>query len=460
MAENQSENPFFFTPPHQTRPKTNPPPFTHHNSFPITSPSLIHNSGAYNSHHHQQQQQHENGLSLSLSFAQQQHQQPVPLGPFTGYASVLNSSRFLRPAQLLLDELFGVNFDLPTAHFHGHASQSGPADEAILTPAEFAGLGDRMMMEFRWKDSRFMLMLDEVYRRYKLYCQQMQTAVASFEAVPGLGNAAPFIYYAIRLVSSHFTSLKNALLHQMRFLSRSSSSGCRSYSSDQHEHQHQEALQYQNHNNKPSTTFNLNFFLQSPPHPPLPSPPPPPPPVWRSQRGLPDHAVALLKSWLFEHFLHPYPTDSEKQILAQQTGLSRTQVSNWFINARVRVWKPMVEEIQLLDSVNKAAASSSSLSVQPPPAAGGSSSAAAANVGSKRSRNNQRQQRQVDVEDAGLVDCSSSDSVSLALGLPRTANSPVNNPSPWPFKVSTAANPSVEHHGFTGCGSSNRWYSQ
>ena len=32
-------------------------------------------------------------------------------------------------------------------------------------------------------------------------------------------------------------------------------------------------------------------------------------------------------------------------MLARQAGLSRGQVSNWFINARVRLWKPMVEEM-------------------------------------------------------------------------------------------------------------------
>ncbi|MBA0794842.1 hypothetical protein Gohar_019127, partial [Gossypium harknessii] len=71
---------------------------------------------------------------------------------------------------------------------------------------------------------------------------------------------------------------------------------------------------------------------------------------WRPQRGLPERAVAILRAWLFEHFLHPYPTDTDKHMLATQTGLSRNQVSNWFINARVRVWKPMVEEIHMLES--------------------------------------------------------------------------------------------------------------
>ena len=32
----------------------------------------------------------------------------VPLGPFTGYASVLKGSRFLKPAQMLLEEVCDV----------------------------------------------------------------------------------------------------------------------------------------------------------------------------------------------------------------------------------------------------------------------------------------------------------------------------------------------------------------
>ncbi|EES04785.1 homeobox protein ATH1 [Sorghum bicolor] len=66
---------------------------------------------------------------------------------------------------------------------------------------------------------------------------------------------------------------------------------------------------------------------------------------WRPQRGLPEKSVAVLKAWMFENFLHPYPKDHEKDVLAARSGLSRNQVSNWFINARVRLWKPMIEEM-------------------------------------------------------------------------------------------------------------------
>ncbi|PAN04812.1 hypothetical protein PAHAL_1G093300 [Panicum hallii] len=66
---------------------------------------------------------------------------------------------------------------------------------------------------------------------------------------------------------------------------------------------------------------------------------------WRPQRGLPEKSVAVLKAWMFENFLHPYPKDHEKDVLASRSGLTRNQVSNWFINARVRLWKPMIEEM-------------------------------------------------------------------------------------------------------------------
>ncbi|KAK4422233.1 Homeobox protein A [Sesamum alatum] len=66
---------------------------------------------------------------------------------------------------------------------------------------------------------------------------------------------------------------------------------------------------------------------------------------WRPQRGLPERSVSVLRAWMFQNFLHPYPKDAEKHLLALKSGLTRNQVSNWFINARVRLWKPMIEEM-------------------------------------------------------------------------------------------------------------------
>ncbi|CAK7325767.1 unnamed protein product [Dovyalis caffra] len=296
------------------------------------------------------------GLSLSLSF-QLDHQRynavsvssdylkqngemrssVVPFGPFTGYASILKSSRFLKPAQQILDDICGVI---------NHANTNFPLDGS----SEIETMGESIALlsdgvEHQRKNSKLISMLDErdqigVYlagtkssivdcTRYKLYYQQMQSVVASFETVAGLGNAAPYVCYAIKIVLKHFTSLKNALSDKIQFTGKTFDDS--NVTKEKNPRYGTAELGLGNQN----LTQNLNFIQH---------------PVWRSQRGLPDHAVAVLKKWLFEHFLHPYPTDSEKQALAQQTGLSRTQVSNWFINARVRLWKPMVEEVHMLES--------------------------------------------------------------------------------------------------------------
>ena len=52
-----------------------------------------------------------------------------------------------------------------------------------------------------------------------------------------------------------------------------------------------------------------------------------------------------LRDWLVAHFDHPYPEDSERDALAAASGLTRAQVGIWFINARVRIWRPTVLEL-------------------------------------------------------------------------------------------------------------------
>lgn len=64
----------------------------------------------------------------------------------------------------------------------------------------------------------------------------------------------------------------------------------------------------------------------------------------KSKRGvLPKQATEILRSWLFSHIVHPYPTEDEKRSLAAQTNLTLLQVNNWFINARRRILQPMLD---------------------------------------------------------------------------------------------------------------------
>lgn len=47
-------------------------------------------------------------------------------------------------------------------------------------------------------------------------------------------------------------------------------------------------------------------------------------------------SLRILKNWLSSHNRHPYPSDEEKEALRRQTGLSKTQITNWLANARRR----------------------------------------------------------------------------------------------------------------------------
>ncbi|XP_073153799.1 BEL1-like homeodomain protein 9 [Henckelia pumila] len=256
----------------------------------------------------------------------------VPLGPFTGYASVLKGSRFLKPAHQLLEELCDVG--------RGIFADKIAVDSSLLEPPLESlsgnGVDDDSSLncsdgsEQTRKKSRLLSMLDEVYKRYKQYYQQMQAVFASFESVAGLSSAAPFASLAIKAMAKHFKSLKNAIMDQLHFANKSH--GRMNY--DREETQRFENLGRGTYGQRPP--FHSSGFVDQP--------------VWRPQRGLPERAVTVLRAWLFEHFLHPYPTDTDKLMLAKQTGLSRNQVSNWFINARVRLWKPMVEEIHMLET--------------------------------------------------------------------------------------------------------------
>lgn len=63
----------------------------------------------------------------------------------------------------------------------------------------------------------------------------------------------------------------------------------------------------------------------------------------RRRGNLPKEVTGFLKHWLMLHKKHPYPTEREKQMLANETGLMVNQISNWFINARRRILQPLLE---------------------------------------------------------------------------------------------------------------------
>ncbi|KAK5963290.1 homeobox domain-containing protein PWA37_005004 [Arxiozyma heterogenica] len=52
--------------------------------------------------------------------------------------------------------------------------------------------------------------------------------------------------------------------------------------------------------------------------------------------NLPKDCVTILNDWLMNHLHNPYPTAQEKRDLLIKTGLTKIQLSNWFINQRRR----------------------------------------------------------------------------------------------------------------------------
>lgn len=58
---------------------------------------------------------------------------------------------------------------------------------------------------------------------------------------------------------------------------------------------------------------------------------------------IPAMAKKVLEKWMYDHRLYCYPTKTEKQSLALETGLSVQKISNWFINSRRRMLPKMLQ---------------------------------------------------------------------------------------------------------------------
>ncbi|KAE8691739.1 BEL1-like homeodomain protein 3 [Hibiscus syriacus] len=257
-----------------------------------------------------------------------------------GAQSVVLGSKYLRAAQELLDEVVNVGKGLKTDVSEGTKEKikmnkepvaavigegSSAAEDGTKRVAE---LTTAQRQELQMKKAKQISMLDEVEQRYKQYHHQMQIVVSSFEQAAGLGAAKSYTALALKTISKQFRCLKDAICGQIKatskILGEEDCLGAKVEGS---------RLRYVDHQLRQQRALQQLGMVQHS--------------AWRPQRGLPERAVSVLRAWLFEHFLHPYPKDSDKHMLAKQTGLTRSQVSNWFINARVRLWKPMVEEMYL-----------------------------------------------------------------------------------------------------------------
>ncbi|CZT25649.1 uncharacterized protein RCC_11318 [Ramularia collo-cygni] len=56
----------------------------------------------------------------------------------------------------------------------------------------------------------------------------------------------------------------------------------------------------------------------------------------RKRSNLPKQSTEIMKTWFDQNITNPYPSEEQKAIFSSATGISMTQVSNWFINHRRR----------------------------------------------------------------------------------------------------------------------------
>ncbi|KAH9301900.1 hypothetical protein KI387_013483, partial [Taxus chinensis] len=271
------------------------------------------------------------------------------------FPNILRGSKYLKAAQELLDEVvslgkFGKHY---SAHHHKSQSLFGTRTDKENTATKEGGkdvkadaitihttaveetdnphnteLTSAERQELQIKKAKLVAMLDEVDRKYRQYYHQMQTVVSSFEAVTEVGAAKTYTSLALRTISRQFRCLRDAIIGQIRVASKSLG---KEEITESHKGETSQ-FRFMDQQLRQQRALQQLGRIQH---------------VWRPQRGLPERSVSVLRAWLFEHFLHPYPKHADKVMLAREAGLTKSQVSNWFINARVRLWKPMVEEMYM-----------------------------------------------------------------------------------------------------------------
>nr|XP_029119531.1 BEL1-like homeodomain protein 7 isoform X3 [Elaeis guineensis]XP_029119532.1 BEL1-like homeodomain protein 7 isoform X3 [Elaeis guineensis]XP_029119533.1 BEL1-like homeodomain protein 7 isoform X3 [Elaeis guineensis]XP_029119534.1 BEL1-like homeodomain protein 7 isoform X3 [Elaeis guineensis]XP_029119535.1 BEL1-like homeodomain protein 7 isoform X3 [Elaeis guineensis]XP_029119536.1 BEL1-like homeodomain protein 7 isoform X3 [Elaeis guineensis]XP_029119539.1 BEL1-like homeodomain protein 7 len=272
------------------------------------------------------------------------HANLSPYGVSSHTSSVPNS-KYLKAAQELLVEVVNVRKALKHKADNGQSvhssagttgckdtdgaskSEGMPSNPQESTANSSSELSPSERQDLQNKVTKLLAMLDEVDSRYKQYYHQMQIVVSSFDIIAGFGAAKPYTALALQTISQHFRCLRDAIGGQIRATRKSLGEQDSSISQGGGIAR----LRYIDQQLRQQRAMQQFGMMQQ--H------------SWRPQRGLPESSVSILRAWLFEHFLHPYPKDSEKLMLARQTGLTRSQVSNWFINARVRLWKPMIEDM-------------------------------------------------------------------------------------------------------------------
>lgn len=127
----------------------------------------------------------------------------------------------------------------------------------------------------------------------------MQMVANSFDSAMGFGAAKPYTALAQRAMSRHFRWLRDAIATQLKqtrdALGDNNKDGGGSASFTKGATPRLRRLLDQTL--RQQSAFSQLGMME--------------PEAWRPQRGLPERSVNILRSWLFEHFLHPYAFSSK-----------------------------------------------------------------------------------------------------------------------------------------------------
>lgn len=125
----------------------------------------------------------------------------------------------------------------------------------------------------------------------------MEMVVSSFESVAGLSAATPYVSLALKSISKNFRCLKMSISNQLKHVTKALGEDLLSsatFTSTSKGDTNTSRLKYMDQSSQKQKLGGSNMgFLEPQQH------------IWRPQRGLPERSVAILRAWLFEHFLHP-----------------------------------------------------------------------------------------------------------------------------------------------------------
>jgi len=121
----------------------------------------------------------------------------------------------------------------------------------------------------------------QVERRYEQYYHHMEEVVSPFEVIAGLGTSKSYTALALQAMSRHFCCLRDSIISQINAAKLKFAQdfpklnmGLSQIGLFDQGFRHNRVIQGQRL-------------------------------AWRPIRGLPETSVTILRSWLFEHFLHP-----------------------------------------------------------------------------------------------------------------------------------------------------------